>query len=221
MDQQKTALVIGATGLVGREVVRLLLADGRYSCVKAFVRRPIGFSHPKLEHHIIDFDDPATWENLIAADELFSCMGTTLKNAGSQEEQYKVDYTYPFQIAIAAAENGIKSYALVSSAGASVDSRFFYSRMKGELDRDVCKLGFEKICILRPSLLLGQRNERRIMENISAVMWNILSPFIPPIRKFKPIFAGSVAQAMINQLNDDFSGVKILELLEIFKKAKN
>lgn len=220
MNKSKTALVIGATGLVGKEVIKCLLKDERYEKVKAFVRRPIGFSHSKLEHHIIDFNDPVTWEKLIAADELYSCIGTTLKAAGSKEEQYKIDYTYPFQIAIAAAENGVKSLALISAYGASPQSRFFYNRMKGELDRDVSKLGFSKICIFKPSLLLGERIEKRIPENITARLWKILAPFIPALKKFKPIPAKSVAQAMINGLNQEFSGIRTIELLDIFKMAK-
>ena len=219
MSSSKTAIVIGATGLVGREVVKLLLEDERYGKVKVFVRRPIGLSDPKLEHHIIDFNNPVTWEKLISADELYSCLGTTIKAAGSKDAQYKVDYSYQFQIAIAAAEYGIPNYALVSSFGADSDSRFFYSRMKGELDRDISKLKFSKICIIRPSLLLGNRPEKRIMENISAVLWKIFAPFIPALKKYKPIPAQTVARAMINALNQDFEGLRIYELIEIFELA--
>ena len=138
----KTAVVIGATGLVGSELVALLLADSRFETVKVFVRRSTGRQHPKLEEHLVNFDAVETWKEQLTGDVLFSAMGTTLKQAGSKDAQYKIDYTYQYNVAKAAAENGVPQYVLISSAGASPKSRIFYSRMKGELEESVKKLTF-------------------------------------------------------------------------------
>lgn len=121
----KTAIVIGATGLIGKHLTKLLLDNPAYSNVKVFVRRSINISNPKLEEHIVNFDEIAKWKDKITGDELFSAMGTTIRKAGSKEAQFKIDVTYQHEFAKAAAENGIKSYFLVSSSGANAKSNFF------------------------------------------------------------------------------------------------
>ena len=158
---KKTAIVIGATGLVGSHIADLLLDDERYSTVKVFHRRSTGIRHRKLEEYIIDFDKIETWCNQLTGDELYSAMGTTIRKAGSKEAQYKIDVTYPLKVAEAAASNGVKKYSLVSSAGADKDSKLFYPRIKGELDEAVKKLSFDRITIMRPSILEGDRQESR------------------------------------------------------------
>jgi uncharacterized protein YbjT (DUF2867 family) len=160
--QSKTAVIIGATGLIGAHLLDHLLNDDRYSKIKVFHRRTTGVVHPKLEEHVIDFDNPDTWMHLINGDELFSTLGTTLKTAGSKEAQYKVDFHYQFEMAKHGFEHRIKNYALVSSMGATQDTNNFYLKMKGELDAEIEKVGFEKLVILRPSLLTGDRKEKRI-----------------------------------------------------------
>ena len=125
------ALVIGATGAVGSDLVEQLLKDDAFERVTVFVRRPLAVENPKLTVHIIDFDHPEQWRELLQGDVLFSCLGTTIKAAGSQEAQWKVDYTYQYEAAKAARENGVEAYALVSSIGASPKAKFFYTRMKG------------------------------------------------------------------------------------------
>lgn len=167
---KKTALVIGATGLVGTKLVEQLLTNERISTVKVFTRRSLGINQQKLEEHLVDFDNMEQWKNLLTGDVLFSTMGTTLKKAGSKEAQYKIDYTYQFDVARTAADNGVKTYCLVSSAGANPESSVFYSRMKGELDEAVKHLPFDNIFILRPSILAGERNENRTGERIGLVM---------------------------------------------------
>ena len=129
----KTAILIGATGLVGAALTDALLADSRFEKVVVFVRRATGKNHPKLEEHIVNFDAIDNWKQLLTGDVLFSAMGTTIGKAGSKEAQYKIDYTYQYEVAKAASENGVRQYVLVSSAGASPQSKIFYSRMKGEL----------------------------------------------------------------------------------------
>ncbi len=210
-----TALVLGATGLVGSQLVKLLLDDDRYQTVKVFHRRTTGIDHPKLEEHIINFEELDSWKHLLVGDELFSALGTTIKKAGSQEKQYTIDFTYPFETAKAAAENGVKKYALVSSAGANPKSRMFYSRLKGELDDAVKNLPFELIAILRPSILAGDREERRPGEQFGMMLARIFTK-IPGITKYRPIPARMVAQSMINALHKYSVGYHIFELDEVF-----
>ena len=137
------ALVIGATGLVGSELIDQLLNNEQFTRVKVFGRRPTGKSHPKLEEHVINFDQPEQWKGLVRGDILFSALGTTLKKAGSKGAQFKIDYKYQYYFARAAAENGVSNYVLVSAAGSSPTSRIFYSRMKGILEKDIKKLAFQ------------------------------------------------------------------------------
>lgn len=210
-----TAIVIGATGLVGSEILNLLLEDDRYAKVKVFHRRTTGVRHPKLEEHIIDFEALDKWKHLLTADELYSALGTTLKKAGSQERQYTIDFTYQFETAKAAADNGVENYSLVSSAGANYQSKFFYSRLKGELDEAVKELPFEVITIMRPSILAGDRNENRLGEKVGLFLANIFTK-IPGLKKYRPIAGNEVAKGMINSLHKCTPGYHIFELDEIF-----
>lgn len=192
----KTAIVIGATGLVGKALVNELLEHPEYSKVVVLHRRPTGLKHPKLEEHTIDFDHPESYQQWIHGDVLFSTLGTTIKQAGSQKAQYAVDFTYQFDTAEAASRNGVKRYVLVSSTSANASSRIFYARMKGELEEAVETLHFEQRDILRPSVLMGERPENRIGEKIGAVLVNTLQ-FIPGLKKYRGIKGSEVARAMI------------------------
>ncbi|MEO9885717.1 MAG: NAD(P)H-binding protein [Balneola sp.] len=202
----KSAILIGATGLVGSHVLELLLKDERYNNVLVFQRRSTGISHPKLKEHIIDFDTPNEWKDLVNGDHLYSALGTTLKKAGSKEAQYKIDNTYQFEAAEIASDNGTSGYALVSSLGADADSNSFYTRIKGELDEAVQKLNFETTLILRPSFLDGNRDEFRLGERIGILAAKVLCK-IPGLKKYHPIKAETVAKAMIDGLNNKISGV--------------
>lgn len=212
---KKTAIVIGATGLVGSHVLNLLLDDDRYSSLKVFHRRSTGIRHKKLDEHIIDFNKIETWRNQLTGDELYSALGTTIKKAGSKEAQYKIDVTYPLEVAKAAAANGVKKYSLVSSAGADKDSKLFYPRIKGELDDAVSRLPFNRITIMRPSILDGDREESRPGERFGLAVMRIVGK-IPGLKKYRPIPAEKVAKAMINSLQDNADGCYILEPNEVF-----
>jgi len=192
----RTALVLGATGLVGSELVKQLLNDDYYTRVKVFVRKSTGLSHPKLKELIIDFDTPEQWANELVGDVIYSAFGTTLKKAGGKEAQYKIDYHYQYNVLRFAYENAVPDCVLVSAPGASIASKFFYSRMKGELDRDVAKLGFDRLILIKPSVLWGKRDETRFGESFGIVLGNLLS-WIPGIRKYRPIKGSIVASAMI------------------------
>ena len=215
----KTALVIGATGLVGRELVQQLLQDDRFDKVIVFVRRTTGISQPKLQEHLIDFDAPESWQHLVKGDVLFSALGTTIKQAGSQTAQYKIDYTYQYNFAKAAALNGVSTYVLISSAGANAASRIFYSRMKGELEEAVKMLAIPHIHIIQPGLLTGDRQEFRLGEKIAEPIVAAIT-VLPPLRKYRPIHARTVARAMINAAFDTSGPVHTHTLEGVFKLAR-
>ena len=217
MKNKKTAIVIGATGLIGKQLVKLLINDSAFYKIKVFVRRESGVSNPKIEEHIIDFNELASSKDEIKGDILFSTLGTTIKQAGSKEKQYLVDFTYQYEIAKIASENGVKNYTLVSSSGANSKSKIFYSRMKGELDDAIKELSFSKIRIFKPSLLMGQREEKRMGEKIGEKVLKVVT-IIPFLKKYKAIKGKEVAQAMINIENDsNESPILTYELDEIFK----
>ena len=217
----KTAVVIGASGLIGKTLVKKLLEDNRYNSIKVFVRRSINISNSKLVEHIVDFDKITDWKSKITGDELYSAMGTTIKKAGSKEAQYKIDVTYQYEFAKAAADNGVMSYFLVSSFGANAKSKLFYMKIKGELEEKVKLLPFRKIRIFRPSLLLGERDEKRLGEKAAERILKIVVPVFPFLKNQKPIEGEKVANAMIasaNKVNNE--QIRIYELDEIFELAK-
>ena len=210
----KTAIVIGATGLVGSTLVEQILENPAYSKVVLLLRKPLNISHSKLVQEVIDFDNPDA--SKIVGDDLFCAMGTTLAKAGSKESQYKIDCTYPYEIGKIAKANGVKQYILVSSVGADVESSNFYLKTKGELERKIELLGFQNFVSLRPSLLLGNREESRLGEKIGTVISNILSPLLfGSLRKYHGIEASDVAKAMQRFANQALSGVKYVEYDEI------
>ncbi|WP_299700152.1 NAD(P)H-binding protein [uncultured Pontibacter sp.] len=215
----KTALVIGATGLVGTQLVKQLLADNRFSKVIVFGRSSLGIADTKLEEHLINFDKPEDWQHLVKGDVFFSTLGTTLKQAGGHNEQYKVDYHYQYKFAEAAAQNGIPSYVLVSSSGASPDSLIFYSRMKGALEEAVKKLDFKSISIIQPGLLHGDRKEERFGEEAAYKVMHFLDK-VGIAGKYKPYEDKVVAQAMINAGIAAEPGVHTYTLNQVFNLAE-
>jgi uncharacterized protein YbjT (DUF2867 family) len=198
----KTAIIAGATGLVGGHLLEQVLEDPYFDKVIIFVRRSTGIDHPKLTEHIVNFDMPGEWKEKVKGDILFSAMGTTLKQAGSKEAQRRVDYTYQYEMARMAADNGVKDYVLVSTPGASPGSMVFYTRIRGELDRDVKKLSFDRIILLKPSVLDGKREEKRRGEEIGIKLGNILKG-IPGLKKYRPIHGKIVARAMIGAVKKE------------------
>ncbi|TGD77194.1 NAD-dependent epimerase/dehydratase family protein [Hymenobacter wooponensis] len=211
--------MIGATGLVGDYLLRQLLLDDRFTSIKVFTRRPTGYQNPKLQEHLVDFQQPQQWSELLTGDVLFSTLGTTLKQAGSQAAQYEIDYTYQYRAAQAAAEHGVEALVLVSSAGADAHSMIFYSRMKGELERDVKKLPFRRIRVLQPGMLAGARKEPRTGERIGLALGSLLGQ-VPVLRQYRPIHGRTVAQAMINAALDDTPGVQTITLEDVFIRAE-
>jgi uncharacterized protein YbjT (DUF2867 family) len=203
------ALVIGATGAVGKDLVEQLLAN------KAFVRREIKISAEKLVVHVVDFDHPEIWADALRGDVLFSCLGTTIKAAGSQEAQWKVDYTYQYEAAKAAKANGVKTYVLVSSVGANAKSKVFYTKMKGALDDAVQELGFEGCFILRPPSLIRKGSDR-FGEKVGVVALKAFNA-IGLMRNFTPMPTEDVAAAMIRLAQSGRQGTAIFDSQEILK----
>ncbi len=204
---KKTALLLGATGLVGSHLLRRLLDAPYYSEVVALVRRPLQVGHPRLRQVVFDFDHPDADD--VRADDLFCALGTTLRKAGSKAAQYRVDVEYPLAIGRIARANGTQQYLLVSSVGASARSSNFYLRMKGELEAQLAALAFETLIVARPSLLLGQRAEVRTGERIGIALEHLFRPLIP--RRYRGIHADQVAAALVALANAGLQGVQVVE----------
>jgi uncharacterized protein YbjT (DUF2867 family) len=196
---QKTALVFGGSGLVGGFVLRQLIAHPAYKRVVSFGRRKLDFEGEGLEQHIINFDKAADYQYLMEGQDVFSCLGTTMAKAGSKEAFYKVDFTYAYETAKAAAAAGANQLMLVSSVGADPDSLFFYSRVKGELEAAIRELPLWGIHIFEPSLLLGPRKEQRLAEQLAVRLTRGIAPFIrgKVVGKYRPVEAKNVAKTMI------------------------
>lgn len=204
----KTALLFGASGLVGSKVLEFLLMHPAYSKVKIFVRRKLDVSHEKLEQHIINFSKIWSYQLLMKGDDLFLCLGTTMAKAKSKESFYRVDFTYNFKTAEVACEVGVNQIFLVSSVNASPTSRVFYLRVKGELEEAVKHLPFWSVHIFRPSLLLGERNENRWGEEAAAKIGRVLNKVLGGLlMKYKPVEADIVAKAMVQAAQKLQSGV--------------
>ncbi|PEJ54531.1 semialdehyde dehydrogenase [Bacillus sp. AFS002410] len=212
------ALVIGATGATGKDLLELLLNDDSFHNVDIFVRRALNIKHNKLKVHVIDFDKQELWKHLVKGDVLFSCLGTTLKVAGSKEAQWKVDYEYQYQFAKFARENGVDNYVLVSSGYSSSNSRFFYTRMKGQLEEAIKALRFPKLTIFNPPLLIRQNTDRP-MEAVSFKVIQFVNK-IGIFRSQKPLATDILAQAMINSAKTKEGGVFKLEGKAIWECAK-
>ena len=210
----KTAIVLGASGLVGTELVHQLLNSVEFGGVKIFVRRTLEISDPKLKEHIIDFDNLSSWKQDLIGDSLFSCMGTTIKTAGSKEKQYLVDFTYPYNCIEAAIDNGTKQIILVSSIGAKATSSNFYLRIKGELEEAIKKLNPSNFIVFRPSILDGNRVESRPAEYKAIQIMRKVGK-LPFLKKYAPTLVSDLAGSMIRLAVKDKEGVKVVESLEI------
>lgn len=207
---KKTALILGATGLIGNELLTILLEKPEYNKVVALVRKPLGMTHSKLEEKVINFDhlNEDIFDRHI--DDVYSCLGTTIKKAQSKEQMRTVDVLYPLTIAQLTKKIGAKQFLLVSSLNANAHSRIFYSKIKGELEEEIQKIGFESVSFFRPSLLLGKRKEFRLGEKSAEFLYSML-PFIfsGPLRPYKAIHSKTVAQAMFKVAQLKVDGVTI------------
>lgn len=202
----KTALIAGATGLVGKHLTEILIKSNEYERVRVLVRTPIDISSPKLEQIIFDYKNPD--KTKIQGDYVFCSLGTTIKKAGSPEAFREVDYKYTINLAQAAFENGAQKFLLVSAMGADKNSKVFYNRVKGETEKALQKIPFESIYIFRPSLLMGKRVEKRPGESIANILMQIFK-FIIPL-KYRAIHGEKVAMAMYKYSLKETEGVSII-----------
>lgn len=190
------ALVLGATGATGKEIINLLLNDDAYSKVSIFVRRKPNIEHNKLMVYEVDFSKLSNYQDLINGDVLFSALGTTRKEAGGLKQQYLVDYTYQYEFAKMASDNGVNNYSLVSSTGANEKSFFFYPKIKGDLEESVKKLKFKKIQIFQPPMLIRQPELMRSSEKTGIKFLQGLNT-IGLMKSQKPLSVSTLARKMV------------------------
>jgi uncharacterized protein YbjT (DUF2867 family) len=208
----RTALVIGASGLVGSHCLNVLLGDAAYESVTVLARKPLARTHPKLRLHVVDFDRPSDYAALAGGQDVFCCLGTTIAKAGSREAFYRVDFGYPVAIAEAALANGAEQFLIVSALGADASARAFYSRVKGEVEAAISKMPFRAVHVFRPSLLKGQRSEVRVAERMAlAVAVPMTFLLVGPLRRFRPIAASVVAACMVATAKQARPGVHVFE----------
>ena len=213
------ALVIGATGATGKDLVKQLCQDSDFDEIDIFVRRRSDFHHEKVKAHNVDFDHPEEWKHLVKGDVAFSCLGTTMKSAVSKENQKIIDYDYQFNFAKAAKENNVQDYILVSAYGASPDSKIFYSRIKGELEETVKNLKFEKTTIFKPGML-ERKNTDRNGEVFGLKIIKFLNKF-GLFKSQKPLPTSVLAKAMIvasKIKSNSFSEIKLHSIFSFAEK---
>jgi len=217
--KEKTAIIFGATGLVGSYVLNYLLYDDRYEKIKIFTRKPLNINHSKIEETIIDILNFDSYSDKIKGDDLFCCIGTTRGKAGSKENFKKIDFLVPVKIAEIAYNNGVDNFIVISSIGANHKSKIFYLKVKGMMEEEVKKFKFKKLFILRPSMLLGKRNEFRLLEEIGKILMRLFGfLMVKQFKKYKGIKASTVARCMINLANCT-TGKTVIESDEIVLHA--
>ena len=209
------ALIIGATGATGKDLVTQLLTDDTYSEVHCFVRKPLPLTHPKLHAHVIDFDTPEAWADLLHGDVAFSCLGTTLAVAGSKEAQWRVDYYYQYTFAQQCKANRVPTFVLVSAAGATAQSKLFYNRMKGQLEDAVKALGFSRLLIFQPSVLVRKGSDRK--EEQFGLKMIVLLNKIGLFKRYRPMPTEILAEKMLSAVYNSPKGTFTFVLDKIFE----
>jgi uncharacterized protein YbjT (DUF2867 family) len=208
----KTALIAGSTGLIGKQLLQLLLDSNRYNKVVAVTRNDLP-AHPKLVILKVEFEKLDQWANSLLGDDVFCCLGTTMAKAGSKDNFYQVDFFYPLLIAKTAQSRGARQFLLVSALGANKESSIYYNRVKGEIEEAIKKINYKAIHIFRPSLLLGSRDEKRSGEDAAKFFYRIFGFLLP--KKYKAIDSAKVANAMITLASQEDEGIFIHESAEL------
>ena len=208
------ALIIGATGATGKDLLLQLLADDTYTEVHCFVRKPMSITLPKLHAHVVNFETPEAWADLLQGDVAFSCLGTTLAVAGTKEAQWRVDYDYQYAFAEHCKNNGVPTFVLISAAGATAQSKLFYNRMKGQLEDAVKALDFSCLLIFQPSILI-RSNSDRSGENFTVKVFKFLNK-LGILKRYRPMPTNVLAQRMRREVATATEGVHTFTLDEIF-----
>ena len=209
------ALIIGATGATGKDLLSQLLADDTYAEVHCFVRKPLALTHPKLHAHVVDFETPEAWADLVRGDVAFSCLGTTLAVAGSKDAQWRVDYDYQYAFAQQCKANGVPTYVLISAAGAKAQSKLFYNRMKGQLEDAIKALGFSCLLIFQPSVLI-RSNSDRSGENFTVKAFKFLNK-LGILKRYRPMPTEILAEKMLSAVYNSPKGTFTFALNKIFE----
>ncbi len=213
----KSALVFGSSGFVGSHLLSELLNSSDYGAVTAVARKTLNINHPKLKTVIADYNSLASMQSQIAAEEVFIALGTTRTNSPKQDDYYQVDHDYPVLAAQIAKERGARSVFLVTAVGANLNSSFFYTRTKGETERDVIALDFEHTHIFRPSMILGNRKEKRSSLEAALVrFWSALNPLLTwKVDKYRGITGEDIAKAMMKSAKSQTEKLKIYHWKEM------
>ena len=218
----RTALVAGASGLVGAQVLRLLLEDPAYSRVTVLARRELPLSHKKVEQRIASFDRLAQIADFPRVHDVFCCLGTTMKQAGSPDAFRKVDFTYVVELARVAVRHRASQFLVVTAVGADPQSRILYSRVKGEAEEAVRRLQFESIQIFRPSLVVGARAQGRPVEHVARLLSLLVAwALVGPLSRYRPIKAEALARAMVHVARDAPRGAHVYQSDHIRRLARN
>ena len=212
----RSALIAGASGLVGGHCLRFLHDDGTYGKVTALVRRPLPVSHAKLEQIVVDFDQLQSFSRVMKGDDVFCCLGTTRRRSGSQEGYERIDYTYPFELAKISSANGAQQFLIVSSVGANPTSSFAYLRTKGRIEEAIKSLPFRGIHIFRPSMLVGRRGEFRWEDYVVPPLLKLAAiGMVGKFRRYRAIAGETVAFAMVEIAKMNLEGIYVYESDEI------
>lgn len=213
----RTALVVGATGAIGKALVYQLIEDGNYGKVIVLTRKPLTIKHHKLSVVLVDFDKLAKYSEQMAADDVYCCIGTTIKDAGTKDAFYKIDHDYVLETARICKRNGAHQFILVSAMGANPASAIFYNKVKGEVERDLGFLNFKTLIVVRPSLLLTKRVAFRFGEWIGQVVMKYTGfIFFGPLKKVKAIPVETVAKAMRHYAKLNLNGTHIYTNEKLF-----
>lgn len=218
---KKTAIIIGATGLTGGILLEKLLKDASFEKIKLFSRSSVKINSPNIEEHLIDMFQLEDYSEVFKADVVFCCIGTTKANTPDKETYKKIDYGIPVSAAKLSKQNGIKTFITISAMGADANSSVFYNKTKGEMQRDVLKQNIENTYILQPSLIVGDRNENRLGEEVATFFMKTFGFLIP--KKYKMIKAETIAEAMLVLAKEGFSKQQITseEIKQIAHNAGN
>ena len=220
----QTAVVVGATGMIGNQVVEQLIRENAFSTIRLLVRKPITHPSPKVEIATVNFDDPADLaQKLAAGTSIFCCVGTTQsKVKGDQAAYRKVDFDLPLNVAKQGLKNGFTTFLLVSAVGANPASKNFYLRLKGETEEALKKLSYPSMHIFQPSLLMGERKEFRITEKIAQTVFPVIATmFLGALTKYKPIHATAVAAAMAQCAKSAIPGFHVYTYQNMRQLAKS
>ncbi|PKA98111.1 putative NAD(P)-binding protein [Flavobacteriaceae bacterium MAR_2009_75] len=209
-ETEKTAIILGATGLTGGRLLEFLLEDDRYGKVKLFSRSSVGFDHPKLEEHLGDLLNLSSFKNEFKADEVFCCIGTTKSKTPDKEVYEKIDYGIPVTAARLCKENKISTFVVISALGANAQSKIFYNRMKGQMEDAVLEQRIENTYILRPSLIGGKRKEKRLGEWIFKQVMKLANlVLVGGLEKYRSIEPGTIAECMLWLANNSYETNRI------------